>query len=408
MRDVPADADLTVGEVAQATGLSVRVLRHWEAVGLVAPSRTRAGHRRYSSDDLTRVARAVALRRTGLSLAEVGAVLDGDERSGERVLTEHLRAVELDLRRRVDLRDRLAAALRTAEENDGDAAVPALMEVVRTMVLRDGYVHGYRAEEGRRLRDQAGTLADLLHHDTRFPPGSAVLELGSGVGAQSLELLRRNPGIRLTCVDRSSESLAAAATRLGTDGRGDVRLVEADLFDLPHADGPLAAGSFDHVVVCFVLEHLDRPEEALRRARAMLRPAGGLTVVEGDHGSTAFHPDSRAAHDAVGCQTSLQRASGGDPDIGRRLFPLLTAAGLTDVRVSPRQVYVDGSRPDLADGFVRRTFTAMVAGVRTPALAAGLTTPERFDAGIEDLLRTAEPDGVFSYTFYKATATNPS
>ncbi len=73
--------------------------------------------------------------------------------------------------------------------------------------------------------------------------------------------------------------------------------------------------------------------------------------------------------------------------------------------VSPRQVYVDGSRPEWATGFVRQTFTAMVEGVRTPAVAAGLITAERFEQGVRDLLRTAEPDGTFSYTFYKAQAT---
>jgi hypothetical protein len=67
-------------------------------------------------------------------------------------------------------------------------------------------------------------------------------------------------------------------------------------------------------------------------------------------------------------------------------------------------VYVDGSRPNLADGFTRRTFTAMIAGVREPAIAAGLSDPERFDAGITALGRAAEPDGVFCYTFFKAVA----
>lgn len=46
----------------------------------------------------------------------------------------------------------------------------------------------------------------------------------------------------------------------------------------------------------------------------------------------------------------------------------------------------------------------MVAGVRIPTLAAGLSTPEDFDAGITDLMRTAEADGVFSYTLYKSVA----
>ena len=110
-----------------------------------------------------------------------------------------------------------------------------------------------------------------------------------------------------------------------------------------------------------------------------------------------------AAHDAIRCQVELQRAAGGDALIGRRLHPLLRGAGFEGVQVSPRLVYVDGSKPGLADGFVIKTFTAMVAGVRGPATAAGLTTPERFDAGIAALLRTAQPDGVFCYTFFKAT-----
>ncbi|WP_380169588.1 methyltransferase [Jannaschia sp. R86511] len=402
---MPAPTDLTVGEVARATGLSVRVLRHWEAVGLVSPSRSGSGHRRYTGDDVTRVARAVALRRTGLSLAEVATLLDGDSGATQRLLAEHLRLLDADLRRRSALRDRLAAALDQVGSDEAGPAGPALMEVVRAMVLRDDYVHGYHETEGHRLGDQARTLADLLHHDTSFAPDTSVLELGCGVGAQSLELLRRSPGVRLTCVDRSADSLRTAGERLHAAGHRSVSLVEADLFDLPRPDGPLAAGRHDHVVVCFVLEHLTAPDDALRRARRLLRPGGTLTVIEGDHGSTAFHPDSPAAHEAIACQTRLQRSAGGDPDIGRRLYPLLTAAGFADVEVTPRQVYVDGSRPDLAEGFVRRTFTAMVAGVRTPALAAGLTSPHRFDAGISDLLRTAEPDGVFSYTFYKATAT---
>jgi len=63
---------------------------------------------------------------------------------------------------------------------------------------------------------------------------------------------------------------------------------------------------------------------------------------------------------------------------------------------------VDSSRPDLVEGFTRRTFTAMIEGVREPASSAGLIEPERFDAGVRDLRRTTEADGVFCYTFFKA------
>lgn len=56
------------------------------------------------------------------------------------------------------------------------------------------------------------------------------------------------------------------------------------------------------------------------------------------------------------------------------------------------------------DGFTRRTFTAMIAGVREQAVAAGLIAPDRFDAGLRHLERTTEHDGVFCYTFFAATA----
>jgi hypothetical protein len=79
----------------------------------------------------------------------------------------------------------------------------------------------------------------------------------------------------------------------------------------------------------------------------------------------------------------------------------MVEAGLQAVHVSPRMVYVDSSRPDLFDGFTRKTFTAMIEGVRKPAIEAGITDPESFDAGIRDLYRTTEADGVFCYTFFK-------
>src|SRR5439155_14899232 len=117
--------------------------------------------------------------------------------------------------------------------------------------------------------------------------------------------------------------------------------------------------------------------------------------IEGDHGSTYFYPESREAQAAIQCQVQLQHDAGGNALIGRQLYPLLCAAGFDAVRVSPRMVYVDASRPELVDGFTRKTFTAMIEGVRGPAIAAGLIAPEDFDAGVRGLWRTTEPDGVF-------------
>ena len=135
--------------------------------------------------------------------------------------------------------------------------------------------------------------------------------------------------------------------------------------------------------------------------RDLLRPGGTITVIEGDHGSAYFHPDSPAAHAAIHCQVELQHRAGGNSLIGREVYPLMVEAGFAQVGVSPRMVYVDASRPALVDGFTRKTFAAMIEGVREPAIAAGLLDAETFDAGVRALHRTTEPDGVFCYTFFK-------
>ena len=265
----------------------------------------------------------------------------------------------------------------------------------------ESYVHGYRPREHERLQDQAGTLVDLLHSDTAYPGGSSVLEAGCGVGAQTVTLARRSPDARFTSVDISPDSIAEASRRAEQAGLTNVELLQADIFDLP-----FAAESFDHVFVCFVLEHLSRPVEALSLLDGLLRPGGSITVIEGDHGSAYFHPDSPAAHAAIQCQIELQREAGGNALIGRELYPLMVEAGFDAVSVSPRMVYVDSSRPVLVDGFTRKTFTAMIEGVREPAIAARLIDPPSFDAGVRALHRTTEADGVFCYTFFKAVGTS--
>ena len=267
---------------------------------------------------------------------------------------------------------------------------------VSQQVRRGAYVHGYHRRENDRLQDQAGTLVDLLHSDTSYPPGSVVLEAGCGVGAQTVTLAQRSPDARFTSIDISADSVAQAKRTTDAAGITNVQFQQADIFALP-----FAPESFDHVFVCFVLEHLSRPAEALTILNQLLRPGGTMTVIEGDHGSTYFHPDSSAARMAIQCLVELQRLAGGNALIGRQLYPLMVEAGLEAIHVSPRMVYVDSSRPDLVDGFTRKTFTAMIEGVRESAIEAGIIDREAFDAGVRDLHRTAEADGVFCYTFFK-------
>jgi SAM-dependent methyltransferase len=252
------------------------------------------------------------------------------------------------------------------------------------------YVHGYTAPEARRLGDQADTLAELLHAGTAYPAGSRVLEVGCGVGAQTVHLVARSPDAHLTAIDVSEESLGQARRRVP-----GVEFRQADLFTLD--------GEWDHLFVCFVLEHLPEPEKALTHLKTLLRPGGTITVIEGDHGSAFFHPRSEHAQAAIDCLVRLQADAGGDALIGRRLYPLLAGAGFDGVTVGPRTVYADASRPGLVTGFTRDTFTAMVEGVGETAVARGLLDEHDWARGVADLHRTAAAEGTFHYTFFKAT-----
>ncbi len=261
------------------------------------------------------------------------------------------------------------------------------------------YVHGYDQRENIRLQDQASTLVELLHSDTFYLARHRVLEVGCGVGAQTITLAQNSPHAHIVSFDISGSSIAEAKRRIQKANVKNVSFQQGDIFNT--AFKPEA---FDHVFVCFVLEHLARPAEALTCLKNLLKIGGTITVIEGDHGSTYFYPECESAHKAIQCQIDLQKRAGGNANIGRELYPLLQAAGLSAIQVSPRMVYVDSSKPRLVEGFTKNTFTAMIEGVRDASIEAGLIDEKTFDEGIRGLYRTTEADGVFCYTFFKAVA----
>lgn len=68
---------MLIGEVARRSGVSARMLRHYESLGLMRPSgRTGSGYREYSGDDIRRIFHIESLRSLGLSLREIGRALD--------------------------------------------------------------------------------------------------------------------------------------------------------------------------------------------------------------------------------------------------------------------------------------------------------------------------------------------
>ncbi|MBM6589725.1 MerR family DNA-binding transcriptional regulator [Brevibacterium sp. RIT 803] len=108
---------MLIGEVAKRSGVSARMLRHYESLGLIDPSgRTSSGYREYSAADIGRIFHVEGLRKLGMSLAEIGALLDDpafDPRQLIRELIETSRrriAAEQELLSHLERIDRLQHA----------------------------------------------------------------------------------------------------------------------------------------------------------------------------------------------------------------------------------------------------------------------------------------------------------
>ena len=113
VRDMDRMKTLTVGEVAQLSGVTVRTLHHYDEIGLLsAGARTDAGYRRYGGTDLDRLQQILFYRELGFGLDEIKSVLEdgGTNRIG------HLRRQHAMLRDRIRRLERMSAAVEKAME----------------------------------------------------------------------------------------------------------------------------------------------------------------------------------------------------------------------------------------------------------------------------------------------------
>jgi DNA-binding transcriptional MerR regulator len=148
-----------VGELAEATGLTVRALHHFDEVGLLRPAaRSAAGHRLYTSADVRRLYRIIALRQLGLPLREIARALDGDLGDAVRAQLDHVEQVIAVHRH---LRLRLGALLRAIERE----REPSIDQLLATMeaVMRGSHFTPEQLERARRRHEEpgfAGRFAD--------------------------------------------------------------------------------------------------------------------------------------------------------------------------------------------------------------------------------------------------------
>lgn len=137
---------LTVGQVAETFGVTVRTLHHYDEVGLLHPSeRTQAGYRLYTGADLERLSTIVVYRRLDFALEEIADLLDGAD------VVEHLRRQrDLVTTRLAEMSDLVTAIDRRLEAEMADQ--PATTEDLKEL-FGDGYGDEYQAEAQERWGD---------------------------------------------------------------------------------------------------------------------------------------------------------------------------------------------------------------------------------------------------------------
>lgn len=183
----------STGTLAAAAGITVRTLRHYEQIGLLTPSaRTDAGHRVYSTEDVTRLYRILCLRHLGLSLDEVGATLESTSGDLASVVRRHIEELDREIAAQQRLRGRLRDVLAALSETDAAVPIGQVIGVLEGMTMLDRYL---TPEQLTRLRTRRETL-------------------GLEPDRQRAELMTEIEDARQAGVDPSTESVRLAARRL--------------------------------------------------------------------------------------------------------------------------------------------------------------------------------------------------
>jgi DNA-binding transcriptional MerR regulator len=147
---------IQIGELAAAVGLTVRTLHHYDAIGLLVPAeRSQSGRRLYAPQDVRRLYRIVALRRLGLGLTEIGALLDASPDLAQAV-RGHLDRVERQLELGRRLRVTLTRILELLDSGH-DPGRDEFIDAIGVMIMSESY---YTAEQQEQLAQRRAALGE--------------------------------------------------------------------------------------------------------------------------------------------------------------------------------------------------------------------------------------------------------
>jgi ubiquinone/menaquinone biosynthesis C-methylase UbiE len=273
---------------------------------------------------------------------------------------------------------------------------------VFTAMSEEIYLHGFTEKEQQRLIDQALFLKNWVNKDLDLSKVSNLLEIGSGVGAQTMILLNDFPHLKITGIDQSRLQLKKAEKNLEQfpKFKGHYEFHQMNAHSLEFANE-----TFDGVYLCWVLEHVSNPQQVLKEAFRVLKPGGTLIASEVFNHTFFTYPEMPAIMDYWKKYCQFQLKASGDPNIGSKLGNFLANAGFKDFKTNIKPFFADQRDPE-AKRKILEYWTELLLSGAPNLIDAGIITDQEAEALKREFeMLNNDKNGVFFYAFVQAIAT---
>ncbi|OIQ15492.1 MAG: SAM-dependent methyltransferase [Bacteriovorax sp. MedPE-SWde] len=263
------------------------------------------------------------------------------------------------------------------------------------------YLHGFDDTEQNRLRKQAQFTEHTVYKDINLSEVKNLIEVGSGVGAQTEILLRRFPDMNITCIDRSDNQLGSAKNSLDKLSYAKDRYT---LHNMDATDIEFESYKFDGAFLCWILEHVPNPSKALSEVRRVCRPGSTVYITEVLNSSFFLEPYSPNVWKYWMAFNDYQYDMKGDPFIGAKLGNLLMQQGYKDIKVETKTWHLDNRRPGKRKEFID-FWTELLLSASEQLIKEKYIDEETVAKASAELKTVSnDPNAVFYYSFIQAKA----